>query len=211
MLHALLGYVLFQYRSELDASYEQVDHKLSEEAFGKARLLGAVTVFESNGDDNRLREPMRDLLDVCRDDITVHQKYQALLMRLNDPDALAKHTDYLLGLMLDKKQNTAALALVKDVYAHSPEYRMRHAGTALRMATLLAKKKEHRLLVQITANLHKRVAPSNEVAAVYKLVAEALAGPLADPAKAKAVAGYVIKTYPKAPEVKALAKLARSL
>ncbi|MDO6746978.1 hypothetical protein [Gilvimarinus sp. 1_MG-2023] len=213
VLHALLGYVLFQYRDTIaGASLSHNEPKLEGDEFRKARLLGAMAVFEKMGDIERLRQPMRDLLDVCRDDLEVHRRYQGLLMRLNnDPDALAKHTDYLLGLLLDAKKNTEALALVKDVYALFAGYRLRHAPTALKLARLLTKKKEPRLLVQVTANLHKRVTATPEVAAVYLLVAQALAGPLAEPAKAKAVVAYTLKVYPTAPESKALAKLSRSL
>ncbi|WP_302722298.1 hypothetical protein [Gilvimarinus gilvus] len=211
VLHALLGYVLFQYRDVLDSSYESNAPKLEGDEFRKARLLGAITVFERKGDDNRLREPMRDLLDVFRDDIEVHKRYQSLLMRLDDHDALAKHTDYLLGLLFKARKTSDALKLVQDVHAHYLGYRLRNATTALALAQLLSKKKEYKLLVQVTANLHKRVPTCNEVAGVYKLVAQALAGPLNEPAKAKAVAAYTMKTYPSAPEAKALAKLVRSL
>lgn len=188
VLHVLLGYVLFQYRDVLgDVSVSHKEPKLEGDAFRKAQLLGAITVFEKMGDDERLRAPMRDLLDVCRDDLEAHRRYQALLMRLNnDQDALAKHTDYLLGLLLAAKKHAEALALVKDVCALFPGYRLRNADTALLLARLLVRKKEFRLLLHVTANLHKRVAANPVVAEVYLLLAEALAGPLQEPAKAKA-------------------------
>lgn len=65
--------------------------------------------------------------------------------------------------------------------------------------------------MQVTANLHKRVARNPAVAEVYLLLAEALAGPLQEPAKAKAVATYALKTYPSAAASKALTKLIKSV
>lgn len=149
VLHALLGYVLFQYRDVLgDVSVSHKEPKLEGEAFRKAKLLGEIRVFEQMGDDKRLRAPMRDLLDVCRDDLDAHRRYQALLMRLNnDQEALAKHTDYLLGLLLAARKHGEALTLVKDVCAIFPGYRLRNADTALHLARLLVRKKEFRAAV----------------------------------------------------------------
>lgn len=210
VLHALFGYVLFQYRNEVGLSIESDTPMLEGDEFRKAKLLGSIEVLQKRQDQERVRQCMRELLDVCRDDLEVHKKYQSLLLTMNDTEALERHTDYYAQLLLNAKKPGDALAVVKETAEVDTKYRVRNPDTALALATLLDKKKEHRLLVQIVANLHQRVQPCAQVPAVYLLVVKALVGPLAKPDKAKAVATYVLKTYPKAPENKTLAKLIKT-
>lgn len=206
--HALLGYAMFQYGLG-GVSTQSIKAPLSDNAFARAKALGEVKVLEAAGERERARQSLRGLLDVCRDDVELHRQYQQLLYQLDDSDALASHTDYLAGLLLRQGQRKEAIALVEQTRKHDSEYRINDLELAASLSQALDKAGRHELMVSLMGNLHRRVARDERVADVYTRVAKALAGPLKQPQKARAVALYVVKTYPHSAGARALAKLAR--
>ena len=210
VIHALMGYALYQYRDAIGIVDMASEAKsLDEPAFQRARSLGAVIVLEKTGDYVRAREQMRSLLDICRDDLDLHRHYQRLLLNTQDEQAIARHTDYLAGLLLEAGRQGEAVALLRQTSERQSDYRIASAAVAAAAAEALGKAKEYRLLVKLLANLHKRVAPDQSVATAYTLLAKALAGPLGEPEKARAVAAYTLKHYPQAPQAKSLKRLVR--
>ncbi|UTF59951.1 lipopolysaccharide assembly protein LapB [Gilvimarinus sp. DA14] len=209
VVHALMGYALFQYRDELGMAVGTDQPHMEEGEFVRARGLGAVTVLEKSGDYGRARQVLRELLDVYRDDLSLHRHYQRILLNLDDTEALAKHTDYLAALLLQANQNKEAVALVEQALAKCSEYRVSHLATARDLARAMDKAGRYEAMVRVMANLHKRVPPDDAVAEVYARLAQALAGPLQKPDKARALAAFTVKAYPKAPQVRQLVKLAR--
>ena len=208
VVHALLGYAMFQYGLG-GVSEQSAKAPLGDSAFARAKALGEVKVLEAAGELDRARQSLRGLLDICRDDIDLHRQYQKLLYQLDDGDALAGHTDYFADLLLRQGQNKEAVTLVEQARKHDSEYRINDLELAAPLSQALEKAGKHELMVSLVGNLHRRVAPDERVAEVYTRVAKALAGPLKQPQKARAVALYVVKTYPHSAGAGAIAKLAR--
>ncbi|WP_020208302.1 tetratricopeptide repeat protein [Gilvimarinus chinensis] len=210
VIHALMGYALFQYGDELGAPLADEEPHLEEDAFVRARGLGAITVLEKSGDYARARQALRELLDIYRDDVTLHRRYQDILLHTDDTDALAKHTDYLANLLLEAGNKKEAVDLVEQTLAKHPQYRVAHLPTASALAKAQEKAGRFRSMVTVMANLHQRVEPDEAVAEIYTRLAKALAGPLGKPAKARALAAYTLKVYPKTPAARQLLKLAKA-
>ncbi len=201
VLYAMLGYVLFEYQSELGFESDgDDDEELAEQDLEKLRALGESTVFIMDAEYEKARDCLRRAMDTVRDDIDLHLRYHKLLMLLNDEEALVNHCDYFAGICKQRNSLSKAVQVVLDTQSRIPEFKLADTEAALEIARLMQLQGKHRAVVKLFRNMHKTHGRDPLLPEAYLLVANILFEYLNDDAKALSVINFVLKKYPNCPQ-----------
>ncbi|WP_049723822.1 hypothetical protein [Gilvimarinus polysaccharolyticus] len=198
--YALFGYALYQFGAEAGLEIDVQEPMLDEREFVRAQGLGAVLVLEQRGDLERAREQLRELLNLYRDDLTLHRQYHRLLLKLDSPEAiraLGTHADYVLELLLLNNHKREAAELLQQTLAKVSSYRPAKLATTLALESHLRKCLAPRQLAGLLVNAHKHYRGDTGIPAAYKCLAELFKGPLKQPDKAQQLKDFIRREYPK--------------
>jgi len=201
VLYVMLGYVLFEYQSELGFDAEpDTDSDMDQRQFDKARSLGEATVLMRDGKYTEARSCLRRALDLVRDDLELHEHYHKLLMLLDDDEALANHGDYLIELYQRANQLAKGAPIVLDVQSRVPGFQLSDTRRALELASVLQLQGQHRAVIRLFHNMHKTRPREPLIPAAYLKVAKIFFEHLDQDDKALAIARFILKRYPDCPE-----------
>lgn len=201
VLYAMLGYVLFEYQSELGFDVEpEADTTMDQSEFDKARTLGEATVLIRDGHYKKARACLRRALDTVRDDIELHEHYHKLLMLLDDDQALANHGDYLVELYQRFGQTAKGVPIILDVQRRVPGFQLSDTRIALEIAPLIQLRGQHKAVIRLFHNLHKSRPKEPLIPAAYLIVARIFFEHLEQDDKALAIIRFVLKRYPECAE-----------
>ncbi|MDO3387009.1 DUF4013 domain-containing protein [Gilvimarinus sp. SDUM040013] len=201
VLYAMLGYVLYEYQSELGfVSKARQESDLDEQQFLRAKALGSTAVLISDQQHEKARKVLRQALEDVRDDIELHLQYHKLLMLLNDDQALVNHGQYLVDLMFEQQAPAKATSIVLDVQSRHPTFKLESTRRALVVAQHLVRQGHFRNAIRLFHNHHKYSPNDPLLPAVYLLTAKVFSENLNDDEKACAIARYILKVKPQCSE-----------
>lgn len=201
VLYAMLGYVLFEYQTELGFDVEpDAGSDMDQRDFDKARSLGEATVLMRDGHYTKARTCLRRALDLVRDDLQLHEHYHKLLMLLDDDEALANHGDYLIELYQRANQLAKGAPIVLDVQGRVPCFQLSDTRRALDLAPVMQLQGKHKAVIRLFHNLHKTRPKEPLIPAAYLVVAKVFFEHLDQDDKAQAIIRFVLKRYPDCPE-----------
>lgn len=201
VLHAMLGYVLYEYQSELGfESALDGDEEADAQDFEKARALGEATVLASDGKFDQARACLRRALDLVKDDLDLHLHYHKLLMAMDDDEALVNHGNYLIGLLKQQGVLSKAVPIVLDLQKRVPSFKLDDMDAAVEIARLLQMQGQQRAVVKLFHNLHKTHGKDPRLPEAYLMVANILFEFFGQDEKALAMTRFVLKQYPQCPQ-----------
>lgn len=200
VLYTMLGYVLYEYQNELGFNSEAEGVELDRQAFEKARAMGEATVLIQDGRLDQAREALRRALDIARDDIELHLHYHKLLLLLDEPESLANHGNYFVDLCFRQKVQSRAVSVVLDVQKKIPSFTLDNTAHALALAKLLQLQGQHRAIVPLFRDLHKRRPLDVKIPEAYLLMAQTLFEYYGNESKTRQLVDFVLAKYPNCPE-----------
>lgn len=212
VLYAMLGYVLFEYQSELGfESVAEEDEDTDDQGFEKARALGESTVLIMDAEYERARECLRSAMERVHDDIDLHLRYHKLLMLLNDDEALVNHCDYLINILKQRNMLGKGVPVVLDVQSRIAAFRLADTQAAMEVAHLFQLQGKHKAVVRLFRNMHKTNARDPLLPEAYLMVATILFEYLNEDAKALSIIHFVLTKYPDCPQTPQFEKLQSSI
>lgn len=200
--YAMLGYLMFYYQYELDNSFV-VDRGpiLDKSAYEKLRALADSDVLVAEGRLDDARHVLRAAMSSADKDLGVHRRYQEILLKKDDAEALVNHSNYYLALLLRSSDVKTASQVYRAVAKRLPEFLPDEEKVRLQLAQQLYKELDYQGAVVLLRAFHERYPNSNLIPQAYLLAAEILHEHLSDSHRGAMLLRYVVDNYPEAENI----------
>lgn len=117
----LLGYLVYQYHTELGFEPEGAPEALSRHAPDQ-QLLDEAEHFVREGHPEAAMEALRGAVRTRAVSLPVHELYQRLLLRSGSTEAVREHSRQYLNRLLMEKQERQAMNLLREVLERDPDF-----------------------------------------------------------------------------------------
>ncbi len=195
--YAMLGYLMFYYQYDLGNCFA-IDRgpSLVKPDYEILRALGDsdVLIAESRFDD--ARQVLRSTMNSVDKHLEVHQRYQQVLLQLDDAEALTNHSNFYIELLLENKDIKAASQSYRTVKKRMPEYLPSSADIRLQLAIQLKNELDPKAAIGLLRSFHEVFPNSNSTPQAYLLAAEILHQDLGDSHRAAVLLKFVLDNHP---------------
>jgi tetratricopeptide (TPR) repeat protein len=197
ILFHMLGYLLFQYQEELGFAsdlQEDTDEADQGPARDRSRRVDAdIDMNLKDGNYDRVTGMLKELLKRHpHDEIRLGQFYR-LTSAGNDAAEQYQHRSRLLSWLAADNNAKGIIDVLARLEAADPGFRLDNPELAVACASTLYRQGEHKAVLRLLQDFHKRFPASEHLAPAYLLVAQTLANGLGQWEKAIAFLKYVEK------------------
>lgn len=193
----MLGYTVYQYQEEL--GYESSDDEgvlVDEARFDKDKVLAEAYILSRENNVQAAQKRLRPMLDRYKDDSALHEFYHRLLVLLGEKAAIVAHADYILPVLLARREEPLAISIFQETLTRAPDYKVKDVEGAFQMAKTLELRGQKREAMQLLTNLHKIDPQSPVVAPAYLMLAKLFSEFKNDDNQALKILSFVLKKYP---------------
>ena len=195
--YAMLGYLMFYYQFDLGNSFV-IDRgqTILKPDYEILRALGDCDVLTAEGRFEDARQVLRSTMNSVSKHPEVHQRYQYILLQLDDADALINHSNFYLELLLENNDIKTASQVYRSVKKRMPSYLPASPTVRYQLAVQLKNELDGQSAVEMLRSFHEIYPNSTLVPQAYLLAAEILHQNLNDSHRAAVLLSFVLNNYP---------------
>jgi len=192
--YSLCGYALFYYQDALGMRvHEGGAGSMSREEFQKKRALGESGVLLAAKEIPMARSLLQSAFTTHKDDLDLHLRYQSVLLKLSDTEALQNHTNYLITLLLGASLPARAAGVYLNALPVWGDGEIRNADNCYQLALQLRSEQKIKQAIALLKSFHVRYPDSPSIAPAYQLAADILSTELDDAPRAKALRQFLLE------------------
>lgn len=196
----LLGYLVFQYQTQLGITVGQTQRK----ARRGDPVQAQMELYLKEGMYAKAAGLLKNEVSKKGSNLTAHERYSKLLFALNDQEALAQHANTYFKALLEASRDSQAVTLLKAYMERMPGFRPDDPDVRLDLAVAFDQLREYKLAVHVLNGMHKDSANYVRLPESYLLAARVLNDNLKLPQKAMALVLFLdgrYKTHKLYPEI----------
>jgi len=202
MVFHLIGYVLFQYQTELGhtADFKSVRSREGANINKVDPYSVKVDIFLKEGRYKEVISLLKLEMKRSNGTATSHEQYYKLMLAMDDQRSLLGHADEYLQLELNLGRVIKVKELLLSYIAIDPEYRPKDSELSFRIAKRLFGLGHYREVFHLLHQIHLRDPNFENTAEAYLLLMHALGDGLKSLDKATNYVNYIVKVYPDTPQ-----------
>ncbi|MBT5228987.1 MAG: DUF4013 domain-containing protein, partial [Methylococcales bacterium] len=151
----LLGYVVYQYHETLGYDVDQ-DFTEDEDDLPSTHSADAIRqeihILLEKGDYETAKKRLKHKIIKEPNNLEIHHFCHQFLTEQNDRPGIPRHAQQYLPLLLAAKENNQAINVIKLSYAINPDYKIKDANIALKLAQLAIAQHEKGLATTILSH-----------------------------------------------------------
>lgn len=188
----MLGYIVYEYQSELGhITHRHDDEELEEDAFDKRRALAETFMFIRDCKLQAAKDRLRPLLDRFPQDMELHDYYFRLLNLTNDKEAQIGLTNYIAEGYLKENRVSRAISYIDRTKKLYPNYCPEKPELAFELAQYLEQTGRYTDAASYLKHFHKRFPKSRVMGKAYLLLAKIYFERLNKTKDAKALLAFI--------------------
>ncbi|MDG5501507.1 DUF4013 domain-containing protein [Marinobacter sp. BGYM27] len=195
----MMGYLLFQYQEELGFASDLQDQEAPPEPNRALRVDADLDMSLKDGQyDKALTLVKAALKRDPSNPMRLEQLYR-LLWAMNDGTELYRNHPRLLLWLADRRDAVELGKMLQLLEQQEPGFRLDDPALTVSCARLMYREGEHRTVLRLLQDFHKRFPDNEHIAPAYLLVAQSLTQGMAQWEKATAFLNFIKKRCPDHP------------
>jgi hypothetical protein len=213
----LMGYLVYQYHDELGFEVEaapELPRRPGVGADADQQLLDEAEALVREDRTVDAEALLREQINTRGGSPALHQRYRKLLGLRGDVDALRRHTNEYLNVLIAQDDLRRAVELVRDMQEREPAYKPTSPEYVGRIAKRAADTGQSQVALRLLSGFHKAYPKHKEIPANYLLAARLLAEKMNREDQAKVLLQQVREQFPQhalIPEVEAYLRFLEGL
>ncbi|MBL4866215.1 MAG: hypothetical protein JKY67_07560 [Pseudomonadales bacterium] len=202
LLFRVIGYVIFQYQSELGyvAVYEPTKKMAGKKTSSGDPLSVKIDIFLKEGRYQEVAALLKAEIKKPGSHGKLHDKFYKLMVAMDNQRAIMDHADEYLQLQVTMGRMVGMPALLQAYITIDPDYKPKEPELCFRLAKGLFGLAHYREVFHLLHRLHVRSPEFQELPDAYLLLAKALGDGLKFNDKAQSYLKYILKAFPETPQ-----------
>ncbi len=194
----LMGYMIYQYHEQLGFEIEDRPAPLHG-ADLDGSLLAEAEALAADGQTQAAEELLRDHIRERGASHAVHARYRKLLALRGDKDALVRHAQEYLNILMANKDERKAVDLVREVQEIDPGFKPTVAEYVAPIAERASTMGMNQVAIKLLSGFHRAFPKNKDIPRNYLLAAKILAEKMNKEKEATALLTQVQAQFPQHP------------
>ncbi len=198
IMFTMMGYVIYQYHEVLgfDIEVEPETSDIDEESVTRHPALQESEILIQEGRFEQAAAVLAQQVKANPADLALRQRYHRMLMSAGDVEALSRHCEEYLSLLIRERRMPEAMALYTEVVAQAPGCKPRNPDHISVLAHAFVAAGQPKRALAVLNNFHQTFPSHRDVVANYFLAARIMSERLNQDENARKLLRYLLGQYP---------------